>query len=117
MAFHFAARGAAQGGRLAVRLTDASMAFQTQFSLETRAIGGNALGGDGGRGGNATTGQATLLISSLRGGWKRGFEVWAGGGMGRTPFVGSVVSPFVVYEDLLAYLTTGARVSTVRKPG
>ncbi len=39
-----------------------------------------------------------------------GFEVWAGGGMGRTPFIGVVVSPFVVYEDLMAYLESILRV-------
>jgi sulfite reductase (NADPH) hemoprotein beta-component len=39
-----------------------------------------------------------------------GFEVWAGGGMGRTPFIGVIVSPFVVYEDLMAYLESILRV-------
>jgi sulfite reductase (NADPH) hemoprotein beta-component len=39
-----------------------------------------------------------------------GFEVWAGGGMGRTPFIGVIVSPFVVYEDLVAYLESILRV-------
>jgi sulfite reductase (NADPH) hemoprotein beta-component len=39
-----------------------------------------------------------------------GFEVWAGGGMGRTPFIGVIVNPFVVYEDLMAYLESILRV-------
>jgi sulfite reductase (NADPH) hemoprotein beta-component len=43
-------------------------------------------------------------------GGELGFEVWAGGGMGRTPFIGVVVSPFVVYEDLMAYLESILRV-------
>jgi sulfite reductase (NADPH) hemoprotein beta-component len=41
---------------------------------------------------------------------ERGFEVWAGGGMGRTPFVASVVRGFVPYEDLLTYLEAIMRV-------
>jgi len=41
---------------------------------------------------------------------RRGFEVWVGGGMGRTPFIGVVVRPFVEYEDLLAYLESILRV-------
>jgi sulfite reductase (NADPH) hemoprotein beta-component len=41
---------------------------------------------------------------------RRGFEVWAGGGMGRTPFIGVVVRPFVAYEDLMAYLESILRV-------
>ncbi len=41
---------------------------------------------------------------------QRGFEIWAGGGLGRTPFIGHVVRPFVVYEDLLTYLEAIMRV-------
>lgn len=41
---------------------------------------------------------------------QRGFEIWAGGGMGRTPFVGQVVRPFVPYEELLGYLEAIMRV-------
>jgi sulfite reductase (NADPH) hemoprotein beta-component len=39
-----------------------------------------------------------------------GFEVLAGGGLGRTPFVGQVVSPFVAKKDLLTYLEAIMRV-------
>jgi sulfite reductase (NADPH) hemoprotein beta-component len=41
---------------------------------------------------------------------RRGFEVWAGGGMGRTPFIGVIVRPFVEYADLAAYLESILRV-------
>ena len=39
-----------------------------------------------------------------------GFKVWAGGGMGRTPIVGKLVSPFVAWYDLLTYLQACLRV-------
>jgi sulfite reductase (NADPH) hemoprotein beta-component len=41
---------------------------------------------------------------------KRGFEIWVGGGMGRTPFIGQVVRSFLPYEDLLTYLESIMRV-------
>lgn len=41
---------------------------------------------------------------------RRGFEIWAGGGMGRTPFIGQVVRSFLPYEDLLTYLESIMRV-------
>jgi sulfite reductase (NADPH) hemoprotein beta-component len=40
----------------------------------------------------------------------RGFEVLAGGGMGRTPFIGAVIGKFVAKEDLLSYLEAILRV-------
>jgi sulfite reductase (NADPH) hemoprotein beta-component len=39
-----------------------------------------------------------------------GYEVIVGGGLGRTPMIGKVVSPFVAKADLLAYLTAIMRV-------
>jgi sulfite reductase (NADPH) hemoprotein beta-component len=39
-----------------------------------------------------------------------GFEVWAGGGMGRTPMTGQVIGEFVPWPDLLAYLEAILRV-------
>lgn len=39
-----------------------------------------------------------------------GYEVWAGGGLGRTPIIGKMVSPFVTREDLLGYLEAILRV-------
>ncbi|HKP59537.1 MAG TPA: nitrite/sulfite reductase [Polyangiales bacterium] len=41
---------------------------------------------------------------------ERGFEVLAGGGMGRTPFVGPVIGRFVQRYDLLSYLEAILRV-------
>jgi sulfite reductase (NADPH) hemoprotein beta-component len=41
---------------------------------------------------------------------KLGFEVWAGGGMGRTPMTGQVIGEFVEWPDLLAYLEAIMRV-------
>jgi sulfite reductase (NADPH) hemoprotein beta-component len=41
---------------------------------------------------------------------ERGFEIWVGGGMGRTPFIGSVIRSFLPYEDLLSYLESILRV-------
>jgi sulfite reductase (NADPH) hemoprotein beta-component len=39
-----------------------------------------------------------------------GYEVWVGGGLGRTPIIGKKVSDFVVREDLLAFLESILRV-------
>jgi sulfite reductase (NADPH) hemoprotein beta-component len=41
---------------------------------------------------------------------RRGFEVWVGGGMGRTPFIGTVIRPFLEYPHLLSYLESILRV-------
>jgi sulfite reductase (NADPH) hemoprotein beta-component len=41
---------------------------------------------------------------------ERGFEVLAGGGMGRTPFIGPVIGKFVARHDLLSYLEAILRV-------
>ena len=39
-----------------------------------------------------------------------GFEVYVGGGMGRTPVIGSLISSFVVEKDILTYLEAILRV-------
>ena len=39
-----------------------------------------------------------------------GYEVWVGGGLGRTPIIGKKISDFVPREDLLAYLEAILRV-------
>jgi sulfite reductase (NADPH) hemoprotein beta-component len=39
-----------------------------------------------------------------------GFEVWAGGGLGRTPMIGKKIRDFVAKKDLLAYLEAILRV-------
>jgi len=39
-----------------------------------------------------------------------GFQVWAGGGLGRTPMTGSVIGEFVPWQDLLPYLESILRV-------
>jgi len=39
-----------------------------------------------------------------------GFEVWVGGGQGRTPRLGQLIKPFLAPEDLLSYLTACLRV-------
>lgn len=39
-----------------------------------------------------------------------GWEVWVGGGLGRTPMVGRLINPFVPETDLLAYLEAVLRV-------
>ncbi len=39
-----------------------------------------------------------------------GWEVWVGGGLGRTPMVAKQINPFVPNEDLLAYLESILRV-------
>ena len=39
-----------------------------------------------------------------------GYEVWVGGGLGRTPIIGKKISDFVPRQDLLAYLESILRV-------
>ena len=39
-----------------------------------------------------------------------GWEVWVGGGLGRTPIIGKMISGFVPHEHLLAYLESILRV-------
>ena len=39
-----------------------------------------------------------------------GFEVWVGGGLGRTPHIGKVINPFLAKRDLLSYLEAVVRV-------
>ncbi len=39
-----------------------------------------------------------------------GFQIWVGGGLGRTPFIASVVREFLPYEHLLSYLESILRV-------
>ncbi|HEY9012485.1 MAG TPA: nitrite/sulfite reductase [Devosia sp.] len=39
-----------------------------------------------------------------------GWEVWVGGGLGRTPIIGKLINGFVPHEDLLAYLESILRV-------
>ena len=39
-----------------------------------------------------------------------GYEVWVGGGLGRTPIIGKKISDFVPRQDLLAYLESVLRV-------
>ncbi len=39
-----------------------------------------------------------------------GWQVWVGGGLGRTPMIGKMISPFVPHEHLLAYLESILRV-------
>ena len=39
-----------------------------------------------------------------------GFEVLVGGGLGRTPFIGKVIKPFVIGRDLLSYVEAILRV-------
>ena len=41
---------------------------------------------------------------------ERGFEIWAGGGLGRTPVIGKVVRSFLEYEHLLSYIEAILRV-------
>jgi sulfite reductase (NADPH) hemoprotein beta-component len=41
---------------------------------------------------------------------ERGFEIWAGGGLGRTPVIGKVVRSFLQYEHLLSYIEAILRV-------
>jgi sulfite reductase (NADPH) hemoprotein beta-component len=39
-----------------------------------------------------------------------GWEVWVGGGLGRTPIIGKLINPYVPHEHLLAYLESILRV-------
>src|SRR4051812_47902356 len=39
-----------------------------------------------------------------------GWEVWVGGGLGRTPMIAKLIRPFVEHENLLAYLESILRV-------
>jgi len=39
-----------------------------------------------------------------------GYQVWVGGGLGRTPMIGKMIADFVPAEDLLAYLEAVMRV-------
>ncbi len=41
---------------------------------------------------------------------QRGFEIWVGGGLGRTPVIGKAIRPFLEYEYLLSYLEAILRV-------
>ena len=49
------------------------------------------------------------LIVKRDGDGRLGFEVIAGGGLGRTPYVGPTVKPFLPAEHLLSYLTALVR--------
>jgi sulfite reductase (NADPH) hemoprotein beta-component len=51
---------------------------------------------------------AVEIVKSDQG--ETGYRVYAGGGMGRTPYVGHVVGPFVAREDILAFLEAVMRV-------
>lgn len=39
-----------------------------------------------------------------------GFQIWAGGGLGRTPMTGEIIGEFVAWQDLLSYLEAILRV-------
>ncbi|HWO08803.1 MAG TPA: nitrite/sulfite reductase [Polyangiaceae bacterium] len=41
---------------------------------------------------------------------ERGFEIWAGGGLGRTPVIGKAIRSFLEYEHLLSYIEAILRV-------
>src|SRR5262245_34205055 len=41
---------------------------------------------------------------------ERGFEIWVGGGLGRTPVIGKPIRAFLEYEHLLSYLEAILRV-------
>jgi len=45
---------------------------------------------------------------------ERGFEIWVGGGMGRSPFIGTAIRAFLPYEHLLTYLESILRVYNLR---
>ena len=52
-----------------------------------------------------------MAVEILRNGEGRiGYKVWAGGGMGRTPYLAQVMSEFVEREDILAYLEAVMRI-------
>ena len=48
------------------------------------------------------------IVSNAAG--ETGYEVWVGGGLGRTPIIGKKISDFVARQDLLAYLESILRV-------
>ena len=50
------------------------------------------------------------LIIKKNGTGEIGFQVWVGGGLGRTPMIGKVFNEFVPQEDLLSYLEAVLRV-------
>ncbi|MBK7947812.1 MAG: nitrite/sulfite reductase [Deltaproteobacteria bacterium] len=50
------------------------------------------------------------LIMRRDGAGQAGFEVIVGGGLGRTPFIGKTIRPFLPKEDLLSYLEAILRV-------
>jgi sulfite reductase (NADPH) hemoprotein beta-component len=41
---------------------------------------------------------------------EKGFEIWAGGGLGRTPVIGKAIRSFLPFEHLLSYLEAIVRV-------
>ncbi|MDR3471931.1 MAG: nitrite/sulfite reductase [Devosia sp.] len=50
------------------------------------------------------------LKAAQNGAGEIGWEVWVGGGLGRTPMIGKMINGFVPNEDLLAYLESILRV-------
>jgi len=52
----------------------------------------------------AVTKAHDIGLRMVRHNGQQGFEVIVGGGLGRTPMIGQVISPFVTLEDLLPYL-------------
>ncbi|MEH3086001.1 MAG: nitrite/sulfite reductase [Xylophilus ampelinus] len=59
----------------------------------------------------AATGWHDVGLRVLRNGaGETGFEVRVGGGMGRTPVVGTVIRPFVPWQDIMNYLEAVVRV-------
>ncbi len=50
------------------------------------------------------------LRATLNDAGEIGWEVWVGGGLGRTPMIGKLIRPFVAHADLLAYCEAIVRV-------
>jgi sulfite reductase (NADPH) hemoprotein beta-component len=50
------------------------------------------------------------LKAVTNGGGEIGWEVWVGGGLGRTPMIGKLINGFVPHTDLLSYLESILRV-------
>ena len=50
------------------------------------------------------------LQAAVNGSGETGWEVWVGGGLGRTPMIGKLINSFVPNEHLLAYLESIMRV-------
>jgi len=50
------------------------------------------------------------LQAAVNGAGETGWEVWVGGGLGRTPMIGKMINSFVPNEHLLAYLESIMRV-------